>query len=168
MKMTQKEFEDYVKTIQHREAVREVEHRLQEDFKVFISYSHADEEFAKKITNLFDSIGIKNYVIDKKELKWGDDIREFAKQNISQCTHYLLILSEASANSKWCTLEFGIALGTKKEVLLYLTNDEIQVPSYAANVLATSNIDVVSGYFGHDLIRPEAIEKFLMEIIDDR
>ena len=167
MKITENEYRAYVRKVQFEEQQRKIEEALQEDFKVFISYSHADEKTARRVTALLDELDMKNYVIDRKELNWGDDIRDFAVQQIDQCTHYLLIVSEASSQSKWCALEFGIAIGANKKILLFLTNDAVQIPAYAANILATANTDVLKGFFSRDLIRPEVVEKFIAEIIDD-
>jgi hypothetical protein len=66
--------------------------RLQEDYAVFISYSHADDEIARSLTDMFDRRGI-HYVIDEKELEWTDQIASEVRKRIEQSTHYLLILS---------------------------------------------------------------------------
>ena len=167
MEITKEEYQAYIRNTQIQQRQREIAHRLQEDFSVFNSYSHSDDKVAKEITDLFDRLNLNNYVIDKKELDWGDDIRKFAVDKIEQCTHYLLILSDTSAKSQWCAIEFGIAMGSKKEILFFLADDDLEVPPYAANLLATSDINLLTGYFSRDLIRCEVIESFIKEIIDD-
>src|SRR5262249_18445535 len=60
MKMTEDEYKAFVKQVQYQEQQRETAERLQEDFKVFISYSHTDDDTGRRITDLFDEVEMKN------------------------------------------------------------------------------------------------------------
>lgn len=166
MRLSQSEFQARVRDLQREEERRKVACRRQEDFAVFVSYSRTDKETAQRIVDLFNELELM-YMIDEKEIGWGDDIREFMSRKVADCTHYLLIVSDASARSPWCAFELGVALGTGKEILLFRNSEDVSLPACAAHRLATTDIDVVRGYFSQDLIPSEKVEELLAEIIDD-
>jgi len=140
--------------------------RLQENYAVFISYSHADKEIARSLTDMFDRRGT-HYVIDEKELEWTDQIASEVRKRIEQSTHYLLILSDTSAKSQWCAFEYGVATGANKIVCIALTSAEVAVPPFAQPILATANFREVERYFSHDIIAPKAVDRFIAELLGD-
>jgi hypothetical protein len=158
-----------------REMVRQKEHeareaklakRLQKDYSVFISYSHADVRLRKQLTSLFDNKRIY-YEVDEKAFELGDSINDVVVEAISRCTHYLLILSEHSENSGWCKYEFGVAVGKGKEVLIFLASNNVMVPAFASNILATADINDFVEHFTKKLIDPIAVEQFILEIFSE-
>jgi len=166
-RISNQQAKEYMERRRYELRVAEIKRRLQEDYNVFISYSHSDNLLAQQLTSLFNKFKI-NYIIDEKELDWGDKIADFAREEITACSHYLLILSEASTKSQWCQLEFGMAYGLKKEMLIFLANKKVELPGFATNILATSDIKLVSGYFSQGLIDPQDVDRFIKEIINDQ
>jgi TIR domain len=158
-------YRNMVVSVQIEEAKREVALRTQDDYRVFISYSHLDRDTAKHITEVFDRAAIR-YVIDEKALEWGDKIGDTVRTHLTACTHYLLILSEASAQSQWCSYEYGLADGQGKKVLIVLVG-AVSIPSFAARVLATADLNVVEDYFRRQLIDVTAVDRFIAELLDD-
>ena len=140
--------------------------RMQQDYAVFISYSHADRDVAQRLTSLFDERHIR-YVIDEKALQWGDRISEWVQAEIARCTHYLLILSENSAHSQWCAVEYGIATGKGKIILVYQTDPTMALPAFAAPDKATADMGVVAQYFSRELIDLEEVDALIEEILDE-
>src|SRR5262245_6729851 len=107
----------FTQQVQNEEGRRTVAERLQENYAVFVSYSHADQAFVERIVNVFDSRHIR-YVLDKKDLQVGDEIIEWARDRLKQASHYLLILSSTSVNSEWCRVEFVTAHALEKTLLI--------------------------------------------------
>ncbi len=73
--------------------------------KVFISYSHRDESFVRKLVSILDKSKIP-FVIDSKALCLGDDIDEFVRKSIRSTQATILIISENSLRSPWVMTEF--------------------------------------------------------------
>lgn len=144
----------------------EVARRLQEDYKVFVSYSHEDQDVVRELRAILDRSQIR-YVVDEKVIGWGDPINERIEAQIEICTHYLLVFSANSTKAPWCSVEYGLARGKGKKVLLFLASRDIEVPPYYASVLATADSREVEEYFSRKLIDPAAVERFIGEILDD-
>jgi len=72
--------------------------------KVFISYSHKDEDLVNK---LIDSIDRKKHdvLIDRNILDIGDPINTELKKNIQISDYVLVFLSSSSVKSKWVKQE---------------------------------------------------------------
>ncbi|MBL7802274.1 MAG: toll/interleukin-1 receptor domain-containing protein [Saprospiraceae bacterium] len=68
--------------------------------KAFISYSHKDQEVAKKVTQFLESNQI-DVVIDDDDLSAGQQIMEFIQQSIRNCDAVVTIVSAHSLQSGW-------------------------------------------------------------------
>lgn len=78
-------------------------------FSLFISYSHNDEDFAKRLTNDLQELGIRCWFAPY-DLKVGDKIRSVIEESIRSHDKLLLILSENSIHSNWVEHEVETAL----------------------------------------------------------
>jgi len=150
----------YIRSLKLEERRREIATRTQEDYAVFVSYSHADKETTRRLTVMFDRCGIR-YLIDEKELQWTDYIAGEVQERIERSTHYLLILSDASAKSQWCAFEFGLATEANKTLCMVMASPEATIPSFAQPVLATADFGAVEEYFSGKLIDPGAVDRFI-------
>jgi len=155
---------EILRTQEHQKA--KASKRLQEDYRVFLSYSHADRDVARRLRDILDRSKI-HYVVDDKDMEFGDAISERVEELLKGCTHYLLILSENSINSQWCALEYGIAKGQGNEVLLFLASDDVDLPNRFSHHLATADPDRVEEYFSREIIDAEEVEEFVAEILQD-
>ncbi len=165
--------------IKSRERSDEIDKRCLEPvpkpIKVFLSYSHSDEALVERIEANFRENAI-DYWKDKKEkndLKPGDRIIEKVQQAISSCSHYLLVLSPNSVNSKWCIAEHSFAIGKQRRSLFLLTDKSLQIPPMLQPFLGTYDLKEIIQYleryriefkFEHD---PDVVERFISEIIYD-
>ena len=148
----------------HAEEVRK---RRQQDYSVFISYSHRDIETRVKITDVLNSAGVF-YQVDEKSLAFGDSITKFAEYAIAECSDYLLVVSEHSLRSPWCNYELGFARGRDKRVLLFTTGEDVSMPHFGREYLSTSSLGVLSAYFAKARLDEEAVRKFVQEILEGR
>lgn len=81
--------------------------------KLFISYSHQDQNFVKKLARDLKKHGI-NVWIDFQEIKVGDSIIEKINEAIENNNYLAIVLSPHSVNSHWVRRE--LAAGLIKEL----------------------------------------------------
>jgi len=80
-----------------------------EYYSCFISYSHNDEAFAKRLSDDLKAHGVDCW-IDSHDLKIGDKMRPTIYESIRKRDKLLLILSESSLQSNWVEHEVEHAL----------------------------------------------------------
>ena len=77
--------------------------------KVFVSYSHADKEFAQKLAEDLIELGIDIW-IDKWEIFPGDSIIDkIYSEGLENTDIILILLSTSSIESKWVKEELNVA-----------------------------------------------------------
>ena len=78
--------------------------------KAFISYSHADKEFVSQLAKDLMKQGIKIW-IDQFDLQPGDSlVQKIFSEGLAQSKFFLIVLSAASASSKWMKEELDAAM----------------------------------------------------------
>ncbi len=92
--------------------------------KIFISHSSIDKEivdvFIDKILRLGLNIDTKDIACTSREdtgVKTGNDIRNYIKENISNCDFVFFMISENYQNSQICLNEMGAAWATDRLVM---------------------------------------------------
>jgi uncharacterized protein YjbI with pentapeptide repeats len=84
-------------------------------FSCFISYSHSDKPFAKRLFDTLQGRGIRCW-LDEKQLLPGDDIYDHVDKGIRHWDKILLCCSEASLRSWWVDNEIGTALEKEQQL----------------------------------------------------
>jgi len=100
---------------------------------VFISYSHVDKGFARRLSKRLVQIGV-NCFLDEKNIEWGDAITEKVRESLNECVAIIVIVSPASLKSAWVPFEVGQAVSAGKRVLPLLTHPSLDVPLYLADL----------------------------------
>ena len=114
--------------------------------KIFISHSSKDKWAARRISDDLIEIGSETF-LDEKDIKTGESIDSSIKKNLSECNHFLIILSPASIKSDWVLLELGGAFALEKKiipVLLYVGANEIP---QAINLRLARDINTIDLYY---------------------
>ncbi len=86
---------------------------------VFISYSRADSDFARKLNEQLQLQG-KTTWFDQESIASGADFAQEINGGIKACDNFLFILSPRSVNSPYCTDEVEYAAGLNKRFVTVL------------------------------------------------
>ena len=84
--------------------------------KVFISYSHQDKSFAKKLAGELEGAGMKVWW-DFDSLKGGHDWQKEIERGIKSCDFFLVALTPDAVNSEWVGNEILYASNAQKTII---------------------------------------------------
>lgn len=76
---------------------------------IFISYAHADVEFAQRLRAELESRGV-NVWVDEKDILVGDSISQKIEEGLTNCHYFCLVLSPTSMTRPWVQREYRAAL----------------------------------------------------------
>lgn len=100
---------------------------------VFLSHSHADKPFARKVAASLRTAG-HGVWIDEAEINIGDSLVEKIRDGLDQVDFVAAILSSASIDSPWVTRELDIASNREIEegrvVVLPLLVEKVALPGF--------------------------------------
>lgn len=108
-------------------------------YEVFLSYSHADIEFAKRFCDRLDTATISVFR-DEKNIDYGDSIQARVLEGISKATYVVVILSKSSHRSSWVPYEIGIARSQNRQIVPYIIDAETIIPSFISDLRAVKNL----------------------------
>ena len=87
-----------------------------EFYSCFISYSHEDKVFARKLHDRLEAQGIRSW-LDEHQLLPGDDIYHEIDRGIRLWDKMLLCCSESSLKSWWVDNEIGTAFDKEQQLM---------------------------------------------------
>ncbi len=135
--------------------------------KLFISYARDDTNFVEALIQTINDPPIENieYFIDCQDIDWGNSVTPSIKQGIKECTDLLVIISEKSMASMWVGYEIGIADALEKNILMFLTQKDLKLPSFVSdiNYKTCSDLEGVRDYLQSRASQP-LVEEFLEKI----
>src|SRR5208282_522680 len=100
--------------------------------RVFISHKREDSESAGRLATKIDGYrDCRAYVdvLDARLALNGDDLGEYFRRVISDCTHLMAVISERTAASWWVPFEIGIAT-EKQYPLSTFSSTRASLPDY--------------------------------------
>ncbi len=122
---------------------------------IFISYSHADTDVVYPILKLIENEKFRFWYDDTMEI--GEDFREELRSRIEKCSAFVLFLSEASLNSKYCGMEIITAYKYNKKIYPVYLKDDIVIPPSLMMIL--ENLQHVKGVVNRET------DKYLNKLI---
>ena len=100
---------------------------------VFLSHSHADKPFARKLAASLRAAG-HGVWIDEAEIDIGDSLVEKIREGLDQVDYVAAILSSSSIDSLWVTRELDIASNRELEegrvIVLPLLVEKVKLPGF--------------------------------------
>jgi hypothetical protein len=107
------------------------------DKRVFISYSHGDQEVARMIDASLSVAGAQTF-LDERDIKIGDPIMDKVSEGIASSTELIYIISNKSINSSWAKKELSIAemrqIREQGFRILPVLIDEVELPTSLSNI----------------------------------
>lgn len=108
---------------------------------VFLSYSHADREFVKRLQEDFQSIGL-SVCRYEKAIRPGDSVSERIESALSEADYFLPVLSANSISFYWVEREYRAALSlqgrkppkTGRPRILPIRLDDVDPPVFLRDV----------------------------------
>jgi len=95
--------------------------------KVFISYSHRDKKFVKKLAGELENENIESWW-DFDRLKGGQDWQKEIERGIKQCDFFLVTLTPDGVDSEWVGNEITYAILAQKMIIpLHLKKCDIPI-----------------------------------------
>ena len=136
-----------------------------EYYSCLISYSHKDEDFAKRLWEALQANNARCWYAPH-DMKIGDRIRPTIDDSIRIHDKLLLILSEHSVQSDWVEHALDIEKERKKNVLFPVRVDEAVMESktgWAGNVRRQRHIGDFTRWKDHDAYL-KALERLLRDL----
>ncbi|UOD32165.1 toll/interleukin-1 receptor domain-containing protein [Massilia violaceinigra] len=100
---------------------------------IFLSHSHADKEFARKLGSDLRRFGFGVW-IDEAEINIGDSLIAKIREGLDQVDYVAAILSKASIASQWVTRELDIAsnreIQEERVLVLPLVLEIVELPGF--------------------------------------
>jgi len=100
---------------------------------IFLSHSHPDKPFAKKLANDLRRAGYIVW-IDEAEIKIGDSLIEKIRDGLDRVDYVAALLSKASIDSQWVKKELDIAsnreIDENRVVVLPLLLEDVELPGF--------------------------------------
>lgn len=123
---------------------------------LFISYSHVDTEAVYRILNRLDREKFRIWFDDTMEV--GEDFREELRAKIEKCAAFVLFVSKASMESKYCGMEIITAYKNNKKIYPIYVENGVEIPS--ALKLMLENLQHVNG------ISTDAEDKYISKLVE--
>jgi hypothetical protein len=106
--------------------------------RVFISYSHADSAFVKRLADDLKKAGLDIW-LDELEIKVGESILERVTAGIHESAYLIVVLSPQSVRSKWVRFELGSAKmrtlsGSRRIAILPVLRADCRIPQMISDL----------------------------------
>ncbi len=91
--------------------------------KAFISYSHQDREYGRKVKEALSKMGIECFLAHE-DVGVSEEWKKRIIEELNASEVFVAILSRAFRDSEWCSQELGIAYNKPNTVIIPLSIDD--------------------------------------------
>ena len=105
---------------------------------VFISYSHKDKAYARKLANDLTRRGVDVWIDDR--IDYGKQWPQVIQKSLEECGAVIVIMSTNAFNSNWVQSELAFAQSEKKAIFPLLLEGKVWV-----SLASTQYVDIVRG-----------------------
>ncbi len=126
----------YLPTRLHEEFIRESEVKSgQLSTEVFICYSRADGDYARKLNDELQENG-KTTWFDQESIASGADFQQEIYNGIEACENFVFIISPNAVKSPYCDdeVKFAAKLGKRIITILYRATETFDIPIELSNI----------------------------------
>ncbi len=127
-----------------------------ENPKVFLSYTSNDADLAKRIAEALQANGVDVWW-DRWCIYPGDSLRQMIDEGISECTHFLALLTPESISKPWVNQEMDAGLVRKLNAACRFLPVRFQLP-------ASSLPPLLSGMHSPEIAADEDIAQLINDI----
>ncbi len=97
---------------------------------IFVSHKQEDEATYSIFCHTLDGAGIKRW--DKETMAIGQPLPDQLVAAISKCDACVFLATKRSVESKWCMAELGAFWGSNKQVVIYVTDPDVDLQNLPA------------------------------------
>lgn len=126
--------------------------------KVFLSFAYEDQERAEKIATFLQKNGIDTWWAEWC-IRPGDSLRQKIDEGLSECTHFIVLLTPASIQRPWVNQEMDAGLVKK-------LNDQCRFIALRHNFPARELPPLLSGQNSPE-IKDDTFEKSMAGLVND-
>lgn len=127
--------------------------------KVFISYSHFDENIALAIEDILRKVNLDVFLA-KTNIQDGHRWPKEIEKNLVDCNAMVLLWSQHAADSEWVESERTYVKQQKKKIFI-VQLDSTPIPPLLANIQTTKHSDMVTTTTG--ILRGLGIQELKLE-----
>lgn len=85
-------------------------------FKVFISHAEEDKNLAERIHSILERMGLGPYIYELYS-EYGRDLDDIIRDKISECKHFVVLLTSNGIQSQWVNQEIGMAYALNRNII---------------------------------------------------
>lgn len=126
--------------------------------KVFLSFAYEDQALADKVANFLQSNGIDTWWAEWC-IRPGDSLRQKIDEGLSECTHFIALLTPASIQRPWVNQEMDAGLVKK-------LNAQCKFIALRHNFPARALPPLLSGQNSPE-IKDDTFEKSMSSLVND-
>lgn len=127
-------------------------------YDIFISYSHADAQYAKLLSEEFSLSGLRVF-FDKEGILASQEFASIISSRVENCSVLLYLRSEAAEQSRWVKNELKYAIGLEKQIVIVDLENNSANDSFDSSACKVFSLNSLS----NDEIR-RVVEEILLAV----
>ena len=85
-------------------------------FQIFISHAEEDATLAKRVHRILERMELSPWIYERYS-EFGRDLDDIIRDKISECEHFITLLTSNGVRSQWVNQEIGMAYASNKNII---------------------------------------------------